>query len=260
MVDLSAFLAGAGFKTKLTFTVSGSFIVPNSVKTLMVILTGGGAGGWGGSGSGATGNARGGGAGATTSAILNVQAGDELIYIIGAGSAGVAGATGGPTIAPATAGSSAVFLNSNEKPILLANGGRASTSWSTGASLGGLPLAAANGNPVFLQGGDVLTGGSAGLPKLLSNGGGFADYTTTLISAGALVAANGSGTYGGVAGGSSYYGKGADGGDENLSGTGQDGDDATNYGAGGGGGGRSSTATAGGTGGDGANGFIEIWY
>lgn len=230
-MDLSELIPKAGFKQRVTFSVSTNWTVPAGIYYIAIYATGGGGGGSGGS------SASGGSGSNTIINYIGVTPGEVLNIVIGAGGLG-ATSNGSPS---GTGGHT--YVKSGNRPMALSLGGNCPPSSGSAAAPAMLTVSAG------LKGGtggrldaseSIRYGGAVEIPTLW--GAGASQQSSASQSIPGAVAANNGG------GGSSYYGPGGNG---NSAGNGAN---ASYAGAGGGAGG----ATA--KGGNGANGYVEIFY
>jgi hypothetical protein len=235
---------GGGLSKFLEYTSSDTFVVPNGIFTLRVLVQGGG--GNGGAGENANGGGGGGGGGSTVMGMLHVAPSETLTITVGA-----------------AAGDS--LIEKGSIASVIAAGGGSGTTTISGGSAPEVPVVTLISGWVVrpFQGGQGSASG-AGQNGSLADGFGVNSSPVNRGTFNNQAPATGGATNGGRGGGgggsSSYFGKGGNGGaagyDNNVDGV--SGGNALVFGAGGGGGGEGySTNGAGGTGGAGV---IQIWY
>lgn len=224
--------------TSVQYAVSGSFIVPSNINT--IIVTGCGAGGGGGCGAingpaAPTSGGGGGSGGSLGEAVMIVTPGETLTVTIGTGGSG--GATSG---LPGTAGTQTTITGALQTLRFAGGLGGAGGVLTGTAAGGGLVVRGGSANSV----GGSSTAGTFGTPSAGDN---------SIYALGGAAGANGgSGTGGG--GGGAAVGPGGAGAAGNLSAGGNG-----TFGSGGGGSGGSTSAGQG-PGGAGGNGYAIITY
>ena len=233
----------------VTFTSSGTFVMPPGVSTLRVLAFGAGGGGGSGRKAGTTaqGGAGGGGGACVPANVLGIAAGTSVTVTIGAAGAGGASQTTNNTNGTAgTAGGNSTFGSY----VTAYGGGYGSGGGSAlgGGGGGGGAGAGPNGGSGSTTGGLPRTiGGTATVPNNVGMGGG-GSYSSTVLGGCAEFGGGGGGfcdTIGYASGGASMFGGGGGGNAGGLSGGGA----AQAGGAGGKGGQQTYTAGDGAAGG-----------
>ncbi|NUM36989.1 MAG: PEP-CTERM sorting domain-containing protein [Candidatus Brocadiae bacterium] len=231
----------------VTFTTSQTFIVPNGVNSVKVLVIGGGGGG-------ANGHQGGGGAGYLATGVFTVTSGQSISVVVGQGGhGGLENASN--TIAGLTAGTASSFGS-----YLSAGGGLVVTginqTGNNGSSGGG-----GSGNGGYGAAGGM--GGSNGYSATYAGGIGQGSYISllTAFTENSITAGSGG------AGGQSSHGGGGGGGGILINGLGISGQNGAmswsgkggiGYGGGGGGGGYNGGNRV--AGGNGASGLVYIEY
>ncbi len=231
----------------ILFTSSQTFIIPNGVTSVKVLVIGGGGGG-------APGHNGGGGAGYLSVGTFSVASGQSVSVTVGQGGTGGRDLTNSNTISYLTAGTASSFGS-----FISANGGKVvlgiNLTGNNGSSGGGGAGNAGNG----AAGGMA---GSNGYASTFLGGTGQGNYLSllTLFTENTITAGAGG------AGGISSHGGGGGGGGILINGTGISAEDGKNANSGKGGIGYGAGGGAGGLvgyridGGNGANGLVYIEY
>ena len=238
----------ADAKVKLNISpivADGTFVVPaTNVTNIMIVGCGGGGGGGGGGLNIAANNTSGGGGGAGGMigvVFISPTPGETLTIDVGPGGAGGAGAgSAGATATAGTAGTATTLTY-----------GAGTLTWGGGAGGPGGDDIAISGAAKNYQGGGASSAGGGGSTAGVFGTPSAGEYSSFAL--GGAAGANGASGTGGGGGGGGLARGGAGG-----AGTPANGSNGSLCSGGGGGGG--STATAPGTGGTGGNGAVNIYY
>lgn len=251
-ITYAKFAPGAIQTNSTSYTASGSWVVPGSVKQASFKLCGGGGGGGGGGAFSGGNNGAGGGGGSGSVAIeqtIDVVPGETITIVVGtAGAGGAGGATGGSAGSAGSDGGTVTSISRGATALMRCAGGRGG---SGGASNG--------------AGGSGGVGGFYGALLSAAGGdGGASDTSAGSSGNGSFNAVGGSGGSGGTGGGGGGGGAGLGNGGVGANAPTGAGSSpaATSYGAGGGGGsgGDHAFSGAGGAGAAGRDGVVIIHW
>lgn len=186
-----------GFSNQVSFSVSGTWTVPNGVTRCRVRVWG--AGGGGGGSNGTQGGGGGGGGGYSESVIAGLVAGSQHAITVGAG--GTAGANGG--------GSGGNGGQSGFGGVVVASGGLGGTGGAGSAPYAGGQGGTGSAGTIVMAGQHGNGGGAPAVPTggCAANGGGGGGGSAGLGSAGSFPGGGGAG-YGHIATGAGQAGAG----------------------------------------------------
>lgn len=272
MAGSSIYFTKVGLNSQ-TFTSNGNFIVPDGVTNVIALLVGGGGGGGGASSSGGSPGGASGGSGAEViETILNVNPGDNLSVVVGAGGAGGAGALGAGGNGSDGQNTTLTLPSGQQILAKFGLGGIGADSSTSGKDSvlgsGKLNVLISSGPDTFTtiysgagcEGGNSGAGANGGTPSL--NPGSPGEGTPFNFNGGGAGGAVGGGDGGAGGGGGASWGNGGAGGNGGF-GTyvpaNHDGKPGS-LGGGGGGGGGVDAGVQGGNGGAGGSGFITLYW